>query len=129
MAAAHHVLGTIQIPRGMIWVDEFTWSAVVKSTERSITGALIIDAAPLIAGRPITLQGEESQGWIRRTALLALQELANAPGETYELHMADGRTFSVQFAADEPLSAKPIARPELPADTHPYVATLRLITI
>lgn len=129
MAAAHHVLGTIQIPRGMIWVDEFTWSAVVKSTERSITGALIIDAAPLVAGRLITLQGEESQGWIRRTALLALQELANVPGESYELQMADGRVFTVQFAADEPLSAKPIARPELPAETHPYVATLRLITV
>lgn len=129
MAAALHVLGTIQIPRGMIWVDEFNWSAVVKSIERSITGALIIDAAPLTAGRPITLQGEESQGWIRRTALLALQELANVSGETYELQMADGRSFSVQFAAEEPLSAKPIARPELPADTHPYVATLRLITI
>lgn len=129
MAAAHHVLGTIQIPRGMIWVDEFTWSGVVKSTERSITGALIIDAAPLVAGRLITLQGEESQGWIRRTALLALQELANVPGESYELQMADGRVFTVQFAADEPLSAKPIARPELPAETHPYVATLRLITV
>lgn len=129
MAAPHHTLATVQIPRGMIWVDEFAWSAVARNVERSITGALIIDAAPLIAGRPITLQGDESQGWIRRTALLALQALADAPDQAYALQLADGRTFSVQFATGEPLSAKPIARPELPADAHPYVATLRLIIV
>jgi hypothetical protein len=43
--------------------------------------------------------------------------------------LADGRIFRVQFAPENPLEASPIATPELPADTHPYVATLRLITV
>ena len=129
MVRAHHMLGAVQIPSGMLWVDEFDWSAVARSTERSITGALIVDEAQMHAGRPITLQGEESQGWIRRATLLALREMAEQLGQSFALELADGRTFQVQFAGEQPLTAVPIGRPELPALTNPYVATLRLITV
>lgn len=126
---AGHFLNGIELPRGMLWVDEFTWSAVQKRVERSITGAQIIDAVAKLAGRPITLQATENQGWIRRATLLAVQALVDDPAGQYTLVLADGRVFTVQFAAEEAISATPIARPELPALTHPYVATLRLITV
>ena len=126
---AGHFLNGIELPRGMLWVDEFNWSAVQKTVERGITGAQIIDAAARIEGRTITLQAVEDQGWIRRATLLAVQALANAPGAQYLLQLADGREFTVQFAADDPIAATPISRPELPPATHPYVATLRLITV
>lgn len=126
---AGHFLNGIELPRGMLWVDEFNWSAVQKTVERGITGAQIIDAAARIEGRAITLQAVEDQGWIRRATLLAVRDLADAPGAQYLLQLADGREFTVQFAADDPIAATPISRPELPAATHPYVATLRLITV
>jgi len=56
MAAKYHTLGAIQIPRGMVWVDEFDWNPVEKSIEYSITGALLIDSGVRLAGRTITLQ-------------------------------------------------------------------------
>jgi hypothetical protein len=126
---AGHLLAGVELPRGMLWVDEFAWSAVQKGVDRSITGAQIIDVSTKLEGRPITLQGTESQGWISRATLLAVQTLANNPEGEYDLVLADGRSFRVQFAPDTPLEAQPISRPELPADTHPYVATLRLITV
>lgn len=126
---AGHFLAGIELPRGMLWVDEFDWSAVQKSVERSITGAQVIDAAAKLAGRPITLQGVRDQGWIRRATLLAVQALADVPGATYTLKLADGREFEVMFAPENPIEAEPISRPELPASTHPYVATLRLLTV
>ncbi|GEQ77419.1 hypothetical protein CTTA_4424 [Comamonas testosteroni] len=126
---AGHFLNGIELPRGMLWVDEFNWSAVQKTVERGITGAQIIDAAARIEGRPITLQAVEDQGWIRRATLQAVQALADVPDGRYPLRLADGREFTVQFAADDPIAAMPISRPELPASTHPYVATLRLITV
>ena len=126
---AGHFLNGVELPRGMLWVDEFNWSAVQKTVERGITGAQIIDAAARIEGRAITLQAVEDQGWIRRATLLAVRALADAPGAQYLLQLADGREFTVQFAADDPIAATPISRPELPAATHPYVATLRLITV
>ena len=113
----------------MTWADEFTWSAVSRNTERSITGALIVDEVGKLSGRPITLQGEESQGWIRRATLLSLQEMAGAAGQVYRLQLADGRSFDVQFSGDEPIAARPVGNPELPALANPYVATVRLITV
>lgn len=126
---ATHFLNGIALPGGMLWVDEFSWAAAQRSVERGITGAQIIDVATKVAGRPITLQGTQDQGWIRRATLQAVRALADAPAGQYPLTLATGEQFTVVFAPDDPLEAQPISRPELPADTHPYVATLRLITV
>lgn len=129
MSATHHTLGPLELPRGMVWVDEHDWVPVEASTEYSITGALVVQVAERQAGRPITLQGSESAGWIRRDVLQSLQVLASGPGDVFGLTLADGRTFNVMFAPGNPLQAKPVARPELPPDSHPYVATVRLIEV
>ena len=47
----------------------------------------------------------------------------------HALTLADGRQFSVIFAPGDAITAQPIGRPELPAATHPYIATVRLIEI
>ncbi|MEZ2740309.1 hypothetical protein [Comamonas jiangduensis] len=126
---ASHFLNGIALPSGMLWVDEFAWAAAQRSVERSITGAQIIDVVPKVAGRPITLQGAQDQGWIRRATLLAVRALADVPGGQYPLMLATGEQFTVMFAPEEAIDAQPISRPELPAHTTPYVATLRLITV
>ncbi|XXQ55617.1 hypothetical protein ACA040_004335 [Xenophilus aerolatus] len=128
-----HMLGAIAIPRGMVWTDEFAWSAVEKSMERSLTGAALIDIGVKQAGRPVTLEAQGDAGWMPRADVLALVALVEAdPGAVLTFTHADGRTFDVQFAPVEaPVTAEPIpgARPELPPDTFPYVATVRLITV
>lgn len=129
MSTTHHTLGLVQIPRGMVWADEFDWSEVERQAEYSITGALLLDAAVRQAGRPITLQGSDSAGWITRSALQQLQALAQDPDATHALTLADGRTFTVSFAPGTPITATPVARPELPPSHHPYVATVRLIEV
>lgn len=126
---AGHFLGGIELPRGMLWVDEFAWSGALRAVDRGITGAQIIDLAEKLEGRPITLQGTQDQGWIRRATLLAVRALTDVPEGEYLLTLATGEQFTVMFAPDNPLEAQPISRPELPADTHPYVATVRLITV
>lgn len=127
--AAYHLLDTVQLPRGMVWVDEHDWVAVEKTVEYSISGALLIDGAVRQAGRPITLQADDNAGWISRSALTALRALAASATSTYTLTLADGREFDVQFAPGEPITARPVGRPELPGASHPYVATVRLIEI
>ncbi|CAM3328130.1 hypothetical protein [Polaromonas hydrogenivorans] len=129
MSTTHHTLGATVIPRGMIWVDEFDWHAVEKSLEYSTTGALLIDMGERLAGRTITLQGQEEAGWITRATLLALRAQAAIPGQSFALTLADGQTFTVQFSGSNPIEAAPVARPELPTGSHPYVATVRLIEV
>ena len=129
MSTTHHTLATVQIPRGLVWVDEHDWTPVESATEYSITGALLVDAGTRLAGRPITLQADTDAGWMPRSTLLQLQALAAVAGATYALTLADGRAFTTMFAPGQPITARPIARPELPASTHPYVATVRLIEV
>lgn len=126
---SHHLLDSLQLPRGLVWVDEFDWQPVESSAEYALNGDLVIDAAVRQAGRPITLLGEEGAGWMRRDVLQALQALAANPGAVYVLRLADGRSFDVVFAPGAPIKARPIARPELPPDSHPYVVELSLITV
>lgn len=129
MPTTHHTLGTLAIPRGMVWTDEFDWHAVEKATEYSLNGKLLIDMAKRQAGRAITLQGVNDAGWIQRSVLQQLYALAADPGAVHALQLADGRTFSVQFAPGAPIEARPVGRPELPRAAHPYAATVRLIEV
>lgn len=130
MTEKFHTLGGIPIPRGMIWIDEHDWLPVLKSKEYSITGALLIDAGVKKAGRPITLQADDDAGWIALNVLNQVCNLAASPDETYQLVLADGRSFSVQFDAEEDaISARRIGRPELPGPDWVYVATFKLITV
>ncbi|CAN7366086.1 hypothetical protein LJR118_002175 [Acidovorax sp. LjRoot118] len=131
MSTAYHTLGLVQIPRGMVWVDEFSWSPVEKTTEYSTTGALLVDVGERLAGRPITLQATDEHGWLARTVLQDVLALAADPEGVYVFTHADGREFTVMFAPDDPVTATPFAstRPELPGDDYPYVTTVRLIEI
>lgn len=126
---ATHTLDLTPLPRGMVWIDEHDWVPAQHATEYSITGALLVDAYERLAGRPITLQAQDDAGWIRRDALAALYGLASDPGATYTLTLADGRVFSVMFAPEGPIEARPVGRPELPGPDNPYIATVRLIEI
>lgn len=128
MATTTHTLGAIAIPSGLIWVDEYNWVAPVRAHEYSITGALIVDEGTRQAGRPITLQGSNDHGWVERNTLDELWQLANTATNTHVLTLADGRTYTVRFAPEDPVSATPIVRAEIPTDRLPYIVTLRLVT-
>ena len=130
MPASYHLLDTIQIPRGMVWTDELDWSPVESVSDYGLTGALIVDVGVRTNGRPITLQGANDQGHIRREVVQSLHALAAVPLATYPLVLADGQTFTVQFApGGEPIEASPIGRPEVPGAGYRYVATVRLVTV
>lgn len=124
----HHILGSLELPRTLIWVDEFDWVAPLRAHEYSLTGALIVDQAVRQAGRPITLEGVANHGWVRRDVLTQLHTLASTAGGPLPLTLADGRTYAVRFAPGDPLQAHAIARAELPPDAFPYYVTLRLVT-
>lgn len=131
MPTPYHLLDTVQLPRGLVWVDEFDWRPVEASTEYTLGGALVYESATRLAGRPITLQANDDAGWrgMTRAVVQAVYALAEAPSAVYVLTLADGRSFDVSFAPDSPFEARPVARPELPGADHPYVTTLRLIQV
>lgn len=113
----------------MTWTGEFDWPTVIRAREYSLTGALIVDSGQRLAGRPITLVGDVSGGWIARTTVDALRVLASELPGQFVLQLADGRSFNVIFDADEPIRAEPIFPIADPDGAFWYVATIKLIEV
>ena len=105
-------LATLTLPTGLAWSDE-VWSALSQSSERSLTGALIVQQSVKLSGRPITLIGQSSgndyTAWITRADLLALLALLQT-GAPLTLTLHDARTFSVIASPgqDPPIDADPL---------------------
>jgi hypothetical protein len=116
-------LGAVTLPDDAVWTDEFGWSAVARSEEYSLTGALIVQVGARQAGRPITVDA----GWLTRSVLLALETLAAAPDATYTLVLPQG-THTVRFR-DPPFAVKPIRLLADPASTDRYEVTINLIKV
>ena len=112
------------------WVDELQWAPVVQSTERSITGAALIQNALRTGARPITLAADSDMvGWFTRSQLGGLYSLASLPGEVMTLTYR-GVARSVIFDhANTAIDARPV----VPfADVQPgdyYHVTLRFLTV
>ena len=124
-------LGGVTLPGDLRWTDEFAWSPVARSQDYSLTGALILQEAVKLAGRPITLEARnENAGyiWLARAQVAAVQALADTPGWSGTLTLMDGRSFTVAFR-DEGLRADPVWHIAPHEDADAYTLTLQLQTV
>jgi hypothetical protein len=90
------------------WSDEYDWSPVEQSSEYSTEGALLVDVALKLAGRPITLEGTDTAAWISRALCDTLQAWAALPGTELTL-VVRGVAHTVIFDhARKGFTAQPI---------------------
>lgn len=87
---------TVELSEHMLWSDEFAWSPVQQSTERSISGELHIDVSAAVGGRPITLESGADFGWLTRAECQVLDGWRAVPGAVMQLSLR-GVTKSVLF--------------------------------
>ena len=122
---------TLTLSDRLDWVDEYGWSPVVQTTDYSITGALIVGVALRQAGRPITLEGEQTQAWMDRSACDTLRAWAALPGIELVLTLR-GTARTVMFDHERGgFAARPIWR-LLDGEVYPqqlYLPTLRFIEV
>lgn len=127
-------LEVITLPPDLLWEDEFAWAPVSQSTERSITGALLVDVGTRQDGRPITLTGTERHAWLQRTEVQALRVWLALPEQVFALSI-NGAVFDVLFdhGTDETSRAfvvAPLIDYSDPQSHHYYCSvTLRFITV
>ena len=112
-------LGAVTLPPYLLWQDELSWAKVEQGAEYLLSGSLEIQTGVKLAGRPITLVGEQNRGWIERSTLLALLALTETPQVlTLDYH---GREFQVRFRfGDGAVSATPIVVRIPPRETDKY---------
>lgn len=110
-----------------VWEDEFDWTPVAQSADRSVTGAYIVQESSLIAGRPISLK----DAWENRTTVSELYGLASAVDTSYVLNF-NGQIFTVKFVqGGSAISAKMIDANKLsaPENTTLYSVQLKFVTV
>lgn len=127
---------SVVLPEDLLWEDEFAWSPVAQTVERSVTGALIVQAAARTAGRPITLRPEdERSAWCSRLTLAQLMAWAAIPGKVMTLTLrGTSRSVIFRHAVDEggngsATEAKPVVHYNDAQDGDFYLATLRFMEV
>lgn len=122
-------LNGLSLPADLEWQDEFDFTPVRQHQELTLTGALVIEEAKQIKGRPITLVGGPNACWVPRSTIEALYALAQAAGQTLTLNY-HGATYTVVWRhQDGPILAKPVLRVMNPGPDHKYTLTLRLMEV
>ena len=120
----------LELHPDLLWQDEFSWTPVVQSVERTVTGAMVIDYGTRIAGRPITLlpDGGDS-AWMPLSTINTLNAWAAVPGREMVLNIR-GQDYDVVFRhIDGALEISPVIHYNSHDVADFYVATVRLLTI
>ncbi|USE38063.1 hypothetical protein [Endozoicomonas sp. SCSIO W0465] len=124
-------LDTITLPDDLLWINEFEWNPVEQTTERSLTGALLVQEGQFNYGRPIVLSGNGEAGWVSRLTVKSLFALSETVSKTMTLTLPDNRQFSVIFDRSNgaPVEAQQLMPFAYPDDSDQYLLTLRLLTV
>lgn len=105
---------SVNLPGNLLWVDEYGWSAITSVKKYTGEGALVVDQWPKLAGRPITLQGEQDRAWCDRGLLNTLRAWSSqfgADNQPLVLTLAiNGATYDVIFDHEQssPIQADPL---------------------
>lgn len=121
---------TVALPDDLVWADEFAWQPVEQSVQRSLTGALIVQAQARTGGRPVTLAAEsDSVGWVDRATVEALEALASVPAPSLTLTLR-GVMHAVLFRhQDGAIEARPVVGYSDVQSADPYHLTVRLMKV
>lgn len=122
---------TITLHPDLFWEDENDWHPVEQTTERSITGALIVQVATRQNGRPITLRPEDDgSAWMTQGTLDSLRNWAAVPGKVMTLTMR-GIARQVMFRHQDgaALEASPVVHYSDVLSGDYYRVTLRFMEV
>ena len=124
----------IELPKDLLWVDEFNWSKVEMNVEYALSGALHAQSGTKLKGRHITLEApDDSMAWVGRETLEALYAKSIVAAREYTLVLGSApneRLFNVAFRHNEQaLEASPVYRWQPEGGDSMFKITLRLIEV
>ncbi len=123
-------LDTMTLPDNLLWVNEFDWTPVAQSTDRSLTGSLIVSESLMTYGRSIVL-GDGENSWLTLADMNTLFALSEIPKKKMLLTLPGGRAFTVIFDQSEgaPIEARQVLPLTNPDDSDFYAVVIRLLTV
>ena len=125
-------LDTVTLPDDLLWQNEFEWNQNTQSQDRTLSGALVVQTAARLYGRPIRLVGGTTGGWITRATAKAIRALEADPVKVMTLTgLNDEAPLAVMFDRSNgpAFESQMIMRFANPDDQTWYSCALRLITV
>jgi hypothetical protein len=121
---------TVTLDPDLRWSDEDNWHGVQQAVTRTLTGALDLQAAAMVKGRPITLEPEnDDSAWMLSSIVVQLRNWAAVPLQQLTLTIRDVSRTVIFRHQDGGLEARPVVhfRDRLPGDF--YLCVIRLMEI
>mgnify|MGYP000747585252 CR=1 FL=1 len=121
---------TVNLHADLRWSDEDNWHPVQQAVQRTITGALDIQASAMTKGRPITLEPEnDDSAWMTSSDVVQLRNWAAVPLQVLTLTLR-GVSQSVIFRhQDGGFEARPVVHYQDRLDTDFYLCVVRLMEV
>lgn len=124
----------IDLPKDMLWADEFNWAKIEMTSEYALNGALHLQSGSKLKGRFITLEApDDEMAWVTRAVLDKLYAASNVAAREFTLVLDSGlneRRLNVAFRhTEQGLEATPIYRWQPSGMQALYKLTLRLIEV
>lgn len=112
------------------WEDEFKFSPKTGVADRVLDGSVVVQSFDKLAGRPITLVGDDSHGWLKRSTVLVLVALEASNTFSFDVVLR-GVTYGCRFRRedDPPLEFEPVTNVNSPSNDFWYTGTIKLITV
>lgn len=124
------VLGGVTLSPDMFWRERHQSQKVLQSTRLTLGAKPVVYAAAIDKGLPVTLIAAERMGWIRRSVLDLVLEMAESAGGEFLLTMP-GFSATVVFRHEEPpaVAFEPVRRTNVPLATDWMRGEIRLLTV
>lgn len=130
-------IGSVELNNLMDWIDEFKHIGKVTVAERALSGEMAVQHFYPIAGRPITLSGDQTRGWQSRQTVALLKNMSELGGYTsFNVAFLDGnravlQSFVCRFRNEEApaVDFAPVTVVDNPDPYFWYQGTIKLITI
>lgn len=125
----------IELPYDLYPIDDLNWSPVVSTTTYLLNGAYDVQQGVKKAGKPITLQSNESLGLgaVTRDVVNSLHTQCAIPETFFTMqYEADGETKEIDVMFDHtqtPIEAKPVKEFNSPHSGDYFWVTVRFRTV
>lgn len=130
-------LGGVELNSSLNWSDRFQSYQVAQTVNRTVGGKAVVFATPLQAGRKITLESTQEQGWLSLDTVESLMAMAATVGSSFLFECGDETVIggiesqNVIFRHNEPpaLEITPIINRPKHEAADMFYGKIKLLTI
>lgn len=124
-------LGGTTLSGSLQWADRYNHSAVAQSTERTLSGNLVVFHSGISKGQPITLQATEDTGWFTKAMIDAVKAMAEQAGGQFTLDWHQEESHTVMFMHDQPpaVQFEPLLKKVPQVSVDYFTGTIKLFTV